>query len=177
MALRKINAVTSLLSTLLLLIHAITLAIWMLSRGTIVINTGIMPWVLLGIMLAHAMISIDLAISAHSETNEKHKFKSYPKENIPTIIQRASGMALILFTALHVAGAAGFMQPPQIVHAIVPPLFFTIALMHTAISTNKAFITLGIGDAKFIKVLGIAMKVICITTLIADIIGFYLHVC
>ena len=176
MSMRKINAVTSLLSTLLLLVHAITLAIWMLSRGTIVIDTGFMPWVLVGIMVTHALISIDLAISAHSET-ENHNFKSYPKENIPTIIQRISGIALILFTALHVAGAAGFMQPPQIVHAIVPPLFFAIALMHTGISTNKAFITLGIGNAKFIKTLGIVMKVICGTTLIADVVGFYLHVC
>lgn len=175
MILRKINAIVSLLSTLLLLIHAIIIAVWTLSQGRIAISAGFMPWVLLGLMLAHAMISIDLAISSHSET-EHRKCKSYPKLNVPTIIQRASGVSLILFTALHVAGAAGFMQPPYLVHAIMPPLFFTIALMHTAISTGKAFITLGIGNAKLVRTVNIVMKVICVVTLIADIAGFYLYI-
>ena len=175
MLLRKINAVFSLLSTVLLLTHAIIVAIWTLSRGHIAISAGIMPWVLVGIMLTHAMISIDLAISAHSE-GEKRKFKSYPKLNIPTMVQRISGILLILFTALHVAGAAGFMQPPHLVHAILPPLFFTIAMMHTAISAGKAFITLGIGDAKVYNKIDIAIKLICAVTLICDITGFYLHV-
>ena len=48
---------------------------------------------------------------------------------------------------------------------------------HYAVSISKAFITLGIGDAKFIKTADIAIKAICATTLIADIIGFYLFVC
>ena len=54
-------------------------------------------------------------------------------------------------------------------------LFFTIVLTHIAISTGKAFITLGIGNAKFIKVVDIVMKVICGATLIAGVIGIYLR--
>ena len=173
MQLRKINAGVSLLTTLLLLAHSIYNAIRMLSRGSIIINANYIPWILMGLMLIHAFISIDLAISSHTES-EKIKCKSYPKLNIPTIFQRASGILLIIFTALHVAGAAGFMHPPKAVHAIVPPLFFTLALAHAAISTSKAFITLGIGNAKFVKTFDVVMKVICVATLIADIIGFYL---
>ena len=47
--------------------------------------------------------------------------------------------------------------------------------MHTAISTSKAFITLGIGSAMFVKTVDIAVKVICGVTLVADIVGFYLY--
>jgi hypothetical protein len=76
---------------------------------------------------------------------------------------------------LHVLGTVGVIQPPQAVHAILPPLFFTVALMHTAVSTSKAFITLGIGNVKTVKVIDITIKVICALTLVADIVGFYLY--
>ena len=177
MLFRKINAGISLLCTYLLLNHASLHAIWMLSRGTLPkITTNsyqVVPWVLFGAMMLHAIISIVLAVLGHKGA-EKHKCRSYPNLNRPTIIQRASGIALILLTMLHIAGTIGILQPPQLVHAILPPLFFTISLMHTALSTSKAFITLGIGNAAFIKIADIAIKALCIVTLIADITGFYL---
>jgi hypothetical protein len=173
---RKINAITSLLATVLLLIHAISIAVWLFSNGAIAKAGSFVPWILFGVMLAHAFISIDLAISAHSET-EKRKCNNYPKLNVPTLYQRISGILLILFTCLHVAGTVGILQPPKSVHAILPPLFFTIALMHAAISTGKAFITLGIGNAKLVKIINVAMMVICVATLVADVVGFYLYLC
>ena len=174
MLMRKINSGLSLLTAFLLLVHAILNAVAMISRGAIAISGTFMPWILFGLMLAHAFVSIDLAISAH-EGAEKRKCKAYPKLNAATIFQRISGVGLILFTALHVAGAAGFMTPPPIIHATVPAVFFTIALAHAAVSTSKAFITLGIGNAKFVKVLDIVVKVICVATLIAALTGFYLY--
>ena len=174
MLMRKINAGASLLTAALLLAHAIFHAVRMLSLGAIEKSGAIMSWILFALMLTHAFISIDLAISGH-EGAEKRKCNSYPKLNIATIFQRFSGLALVLFTALHVAGAAGFMTPPPLVHAIVPAVFFTIALAHTAVSISKAFITLGIGNAKFVKVLDIVVKVVCVSTLIAALIGFYLY--
>jgi hypothetical protein len=63
-----------------------------------------------------------------------------------------------------------------IIHTIVPPLFFTIALAHTAVSVDKAFITLGIGEAKFVKAVSVVTKVICAATLVASVMGFYLYV-
>ena len=95
--------------------------------------------------------------------------------NVSTIIQRISGVLLLFFSGLHVAGAIGYIQPPPIVHAIVPLVVFTIAMVHVGISTSKAFITLGIGNAKFIKTIDIVVKVICGVTLVADLIGFYLY--
>ena len=174
MLLRKINAVLSLISTFLLMAHAIFLAVWMLSQGRIGITASYIPWILMGVMAMHAFISIDLALSAHMDT-EKRKCKNYPQMNISTIVQRISGILMIFFTGLHIAGAKGVMKPPQPIHAVVPPVFFTIALAHTAISVSKALITLGIGNAKFVKTADIVVKVICGATLIADITGFYLY--
>ena len=64
---RKINAVISLLTTFFLLYHAIFHAVWMLSNGGIVKTVIIPSWILFGLMIAHAFISIDLAISATPE--------------------------------------------------------------------------------------------------------------
>ena len=173
MLMRKINAGLSLLTAVLLLGHAIFEAVRMISRGAIEKGGSFISWILFGLMLAHAVISIDLAVSAHLET-ETRKGKSYPKLNISTMIQRITGMALIVFAGLHVAGAAGYMTPPPVIHAIVPAVFFTIALAHAAVSTSKAFITFGIGNAKFVKAVDIVVKVICAATLIAALTGFYL---
>ena len=171
---RKINAGLSLLTSVMLLVHAIFHAVRMISIGAIEKSGTVMAWILFGLMLTHAFISIDLAINSHEGT-EKRKCRSYPKLNAATIFQRISGVVLIVFTALHVAGAAGFMTPPPIIHATVPTVFFTVALAHTAVSTSKAFITLGIGNAKLVKTVDIVVKVICVATLIASLTGFYLY--
>ena len=146
---RKVNAAVSLLTMVMLLAHAILLSVWMLSGGRTVKPAGVIGWIAMGLMLTHALISIDLAISAHEETKNR-KGKKYPKMNVSTIIQRASGILMVPAAALHIAGATGTMTPPPAVHMIVPPLFFAIVLAHIAVSTSKAFITLGIGNAKFI---------------------------
>ena len=174
MLLRKINAGFSLISMFLIMDHAIFHAAWMLSRGSIPKTAGYMPWILVCCMAIHAFISIDLAISAHVGI-EKRKCKSYPKLNVSTNVQRASGILMILFTALHIAGTTGVLTPPQAVHAILPPVFFAVSLAHVAVSTSNALITLGIGNVKFVKIVDALVKILCIVTLVADVIGFYLY--
>ena len=176
MILRKINAILSLLTTFMLMDHAIFHAAWMLSGCTIAKDANSMPRILVLLVAIHAIISIVLAILGHKGA-EKRKCKGYANMNRVTYIQRASGISLILLTFLHIAGTVGILTPPQLVHAILPPVFFAITLMHAAISTSKAFVTLGIGNAKIIKVFDIAMKCLCVATLIADVVGFYLYVC
>jgi hypothetical protein len=174
MLLRKTNAILSLITTLLLLDHAIFSSVSMISMGAVKQNASFMPWMLVGLMMMHAVISMGFAFSAHSETEENNG-KTYTKQNIVTLIQRISGILLIALTALHAAEASGVMQPPKFILVIVPPLFYAIALAHVAISTSKAFITLGVGNAKVIKAIDIVTKVICGATLIAAIVGFYLY--
>ena len=170
--LRKVNAVISLISTILLLVHAIFYSVWMLLRAGIAKMSAYPSQILVVLMLTHAIISIVLAVLGHKGA-EKRKCNDYPKMNKQTYVQRITGILLILFIGLHIAGALNHFQP-QILHAIVHPLFFIIALAHVAVSTNKAFITLGIGNAKCIKMIDIVIKIICVFTIIACIIGFYL---
>ena len=106
----------------------------------------------------------------------KTKGKMYPKMNVSTIVQRASGVLMVPTMALHVAGTVGLTQPPPIVHATLPPVFFTVVMVHVAVSTSKSLITLGIGSAKFLKIADIIVKVLCAATLIASVTGFYLYV-
>lgn len=172
MWLRKINAVLGLISTILILSHAIFYSVWMLLRAGIAKMSEYPSQILVVLMISHAIISIVLAFLGHKGA-EKRKCNNYPKMNKQTYVQRISGILLILFIGLHIAGALNHFQP-KILHAILHPLFFIIALAHVAVSTSKAFITLGIGNAKSIKIIDIVIKIICVLTIIASIVGFYL---
>lgn len=174
MLLRKINAIISLLTTLFLLIHAITVSAWMLSRGNVRLFVPLAPWILAALMAVHAFIGIYFAVSANM-SGDGRKTKSYPRLNRVAFFQRISGILLILFSALHIAGAVGFLKPPHIINAVFPPLFFAIALAHAAVSTDKAFITLGIGNARFIKAVGVIARVICAATFVVAVAGFYFY--
>ncbi len=169
---RKINAVLSLITTVLLLCHAIFYSVWMLFRAGFAKMSAYPSQILVVLMMVHAIISIVLAILGHKGA-EKRKCKEYPKMNKQTYVQRFSGILLILLIGVHIAGALNHFQP-KILHAILHPLFFMIALSHIAVSGSKAFITLGIGNAKAIKIIDVAIKIICVLTIIASIVGFYL---
>ena len=65
MLLRKINAVISLLCTILLMDHAIFHAAWMLSRGSIAQSATPLPRMMFVVMMVHAVLSIVLAIRGH----------------------------------------------------------------------------------------------------------------
>lgn len=172
MILRKINAVLSLITAFLLLDHAIFFSIWMLSRGRMAASATNMPWILVGLTAIHAALSIIILIINRKSKGEQ-KQKTYFKLNIPTYIQRITGMLMIILLALHIIGSANYFQP-KILHAIFQPLFFIISLAHVSVSTAKALITLGIGNAKAVKIVDITVSIICAITLVASIIGFYL---
>ena len=172
MLLRKINAVLTLICTFLLLNHAVFIALYVFSQGRILNPLHAGAWVLVGACAIHAFISIDLAVSAHME-GEHRKCKSYPKLNRATIFQRVGGILLIPLIALHIAGATGAMTPPKLVHSILPPLFFAVALAHVAISAGKALITLGIGSARAVRITDAVMKIFCALTWVVDVVAFY----
>lgn len=176
MILRKINAVLALLTTLMIMDHAMFHAVWMLSGCSISKSEGGMSFIMFILLILHAVISIVLAILGHKGA-EKRKCNGYPSLNRSTVIQRMSGVLMIPLTVLHIAGMVGSLQLPQFIHAILPPLFFAVVLIHVAVSAGRAFITLGIGNARTFKTVDIIMKVICVATLIADVTGFYLCVC
>lgn len=172
MKLRKFNAVLSLVTTALLLDHSIFFSVWMLSRCKIEKSAEFMPYILAVLMIIHAVICIAFGILS-GKGEEKRKCNSYAKMNISTYIQRFTGILMILMLAIHIAGSFNHFQP-KIFHAIMHPLFFAVVLLHISVSTSKAFITLGIGNARFIKVVDIGMKIICAGIFIAALVGFYI---
>lgn len=171
---RKVNAIISLIISLLLLDHAIFKAVWMLSKGGVPQSAPFLPLVMMFLMMVHAIMCIIFAIRGQKGA-KKGEGKLYAKLNFATIFQRVSGILLIVFSIFHVLGALGVLSPPPFINAILPPLFFVLALAHVAVSGSKAFITLGIGNAKFIKIADIIIKVICLITLVCDLVGFYLY--
>ena len=170
MRLRKANAIISLITTALLLDHAIYYSIWMLSRGTISRPVEISPFILVGLIALHAVQSIAMAILGHKGA-EKVPVKGYTKLNLPTVLQRATGIVMLILIAVHIAGASNYFQPKAL-HAVVHPLFFAVVLTHTSISVIKALITLGIGSKKVLKCIGIVLLILCGTIMIASCIGF-----
>ena len=172
MILRKINAGLSLLTSLLFLDHAMFLSVWMLSRCSIEKDTNTMPRILMAVTLIHAVLSIVLLILGRKGA-DKSSCKEYPQMNISTYVQRITGIVMILLLALHLAGAKNHFQP-KMLHAVLHPVFFGVCLAHIGVSTGKAMVTLGIGNAKAVKIVDIAMKILCAVTFVASIIGFYL---
>lgn len=172
MILRKINAVLSLFTTVLIMNHAVFLSVWMLSRCSIEKTANFMPWILAVLMVLHAILCIILLIKSRKGV-KKIKYKKYSELNIEASIQRITGVLMIIMMGLHILGAANHFHP-KILHAIFHPLFFAVALAHSAVSVDKAFVTLGIGSAKLIRAINVTMKVICCITFVAGVIGFYI---
>lgn len=173
MILRKTNAVLSLLTTFLLFVHAIRLSAWMMSGGSVLVPSKIMPWVLAGLMVAHAAISIYQAIAAEADAEEV-KIRQYPKQNSATMVQRATGILLVVLLALHVTSGSNHFQP-KLLHAFVEPLFFAAAFAHVSVSLSKALITFGIGTAKVIKAVDVVMKIFCGAALVFGVVSLYIY--
>ena len=121
--------------------------------------------------MVHIILSIATAILGSGGKDKDGRV--YKKENIKTIIQRVFGVLIILLLVPHIIGMGNHLVP-KILHSIIHPLFFLVVYGHTAISFTKAFITLGIGNAKLIKVVDRIIMILCVLIFIASIIGLYL---
>ena len=190
------------LIVVLLLDHAIFYAVVMLSRYRIPTHATVLPWMITALVVIHAILSIAMAVLGHKGA-EKRKCNTYAKLNARTMLQRFSGILMMVMIGVHIAGAATHFQPkmlhavllpvffamvligvhiagvathfqPKMLHAVLHPVFFAMVLLHLAVSMSKAFITLGIGNAKLVKVIDVIMMVVCSITFIGAVVGFYL---
>lgn len=168
--LRKINAVVSLICILLILIHGSYDALWMFLRGKIDTISFPLPWILMGVVIIHAVLSILTAILA--TRGNKKEGKMYKKDNIKTLLQRMLGMIMIVVLVFHIVGMGNHLNP-KIFHSIIHPIFFMVVYVHSAISFSKAFITLGIGNIKFIKIVDIVSYIIFGVLFICSLIGLF----
>lgn len=169
---RKVNAIISLICSFLILIHGSYDALWMIMRGKMTTLPQFLPRVLVMFVIVHIILSIVTAIIASGGKKDPNS-RMYKKENIKTMIQRMFGILIILLLPLHIIGMGNHLTP-KVLHSIIHPLFFLVVYAHTAISFSKAFITLGIGNAKFIKIVDRVIAILCMFIFIASIIGVYL---
>lgn len=169
---RKANAVISLICSFLILLHGGYDAIWMILRGKITTLPKPIAMLLVIFVVIHIILSIVTLIIGKDRKNSKNT-KLYKKENIKTIIQRVFGVLIVLLLVLHIIGMQNHLAP-KILHSLIHPIFFLVVYGHTAISFSKALITLGIGSAKFIKVVDILMFILCVIIFTVSIIGLYL---
>ena len=165
---RKVNAGISLLCTLLIVAHAVCDSIWMFfHKSPTFPKVG--SYVLVGLVALHAVLSIVTAIlGSGKKTNKKEKF--YKKENIKTLLQRMTGMLMVVLLFAHIFGMQKWLIP-HLLHTIIHPIFFLAVYVHTAISCSKAFVTLGIGNAKTIKVLDVAMGIFFALLFVLSVVG------
>ena len=169
---RKVNAALSLVCTFLILVHGAYDAVWMMLRGLVPNLPKPIAFVLMGFVIVHTILSIVTAILGSGGKSEI-KGTMYAKENIKTLVQRIFGGLMLLLLAPHILGM-GNRLAPKVLHSIIHPIFFLAVYGHTAISSSKAFITLGIGNAKTIKAIDIVASILCVTIFIASIVGLYL---
>lgn len=171
-SMRKLNAILSLITTVLILDHSIFYSVWMLSRGSVAKSADALPWILTVLAALHTVLSIVMMARQHRD-KEKQEYNTYAKLNAATVVQRVSAIAMIVLLAAHIGGAANHFHA-KIFHTVIHPLFFAAVLAHVSVSVSKAFVTLGVGNAKVIKALDILMAVICVATFLAGVIGFYM---
>lgn len=168
---RKINAGVSLLCTLLIVSHAFYDSIWMCFHK-LPMFPKVLSRVLAGMVVVHAVLSIVTAIlGSGKKTNNQEKF--YKKENVKTLVQRLSGVLMIVLLPVHIFGMKGYLVP-HVFHTIVHPIFFLAVYAHTAISFSKAFVTLGIGNAKVIKAIDIATSIFVSLLFVVSVVGLCL---
>lgn len=151
--LKKINAAFSLFTSLVLLAH--------IGIGFQVLNGGqnplgeVMPIVIMVCVVAHAVMSMMILCFVHDANDIK-----YPKMNASTVVQRVSGVLLLipLFLSHNKIYTTEAMQTP--LYGICEIAFFVLVAAHLATSLPKALVTLGaLRSERAVKVASILFAV------------------
>ena len=169
MTLKKANAALGLLTIALLLIHVVyTLTCFILFVHNPKVN-ALIAHLCVAATAMHAVLGICIVVFAHDGST----LRRYPKENIRTIMQRASALGILVILGLHAkafAIATGGGNGLQIA-IILQTLFFTFVFMHIATSLSNAFVTLGwLDDMDKKKKIDRVVWVLCALIWIAAVI-------
>ena len=163
MKVKKINAVLGLLAIGLLFTRVIYeiysyFTFYYNPKVTVIIAYGFVTC-----MMLHAVISMTMLGVIH----DGNTIEKYPKENIRTILQRASVGGLLLLLPFHIKtgdwiakkfGGFSFL----VVLIILGVLFWAFTFIHVGASFTRALITLGIiKTSKTQKILDWIIWVIC----------------
>ena len=139
---KKINGILGLLAILLLLVHVVYQAIAFLIFYYNPIMSKLMSWGFLIVAALHALLSLWMVCFSHES-----KTVLYPRQNIRTMVQRISGIGLLVLSLAHIkmfsllGMTAG--SPAMAGVILVEILFFILIYAHVAASFTRALITLG----------------------------------
>lgn len=147
MTFKKINAGLALITAFLGLFHIVYVVITYLLMWYNPTIIGVTAGIFMTLTLIHAvlgMISITVLVDGTD-------LKSYPKQNITTIVQRVSGILIFPLVFLHVNtfdlltdnAASGNMIMFWLL-IVIQVFFFGDVLTHIALSVTRALITLGL---------------------------------
>ena len=172
MKLKKTNATLGLLTIVMLIIHAgYQMAAYVRfehnEKVTMALGAAILVLMLLHIVLAMVIVMI---------TGDGTDITAYPRDNVRTIVQRASAIGIMVFLAGHLyaydiltSGPAGLIAA-----SIIQIIFFGMIFIHTATSLSNGFVTLGllqsetkkqILDRVVMALCTVAFAAICIITI------------
>lgn len=173
MRLKKINAILSLLSVLLLAVHVgynIFSYITFYYNPTLKLFTAI-PFMV--VVCGHAVCGMCSVFLASDGTD----LITYRKQNRGTVIQRVSASLIFPLLILHINAfnlLKTFSSNGQLLLfflvVILQALFFAIIALHIATSFSKAFITLGLlSDMDKKKRIDLITRIVCVLSCAAAV--------
>lgn len=146
MALKKVNAVLSWILIILLMIHISTTICFMFTGWYDLKLFTVLPKVMGAVCLAHVLISVGVVFIMHDGA----EYRRYGRLNIRTILQRVSGLVILLLVYPHVQLFAGFIYEylplsmgKKTLVFLVEALFFCAIYVHLGVSFSRSLITIG----------------------------------
>ena len=138
MRLKRWNAVIALLAAVLLAVHN-TINARMMLLGRVTESPAFPARALAALVVIHALVSLYLLIFRHEKGG-----RIYPKITAGFILQRVTGIAMILPVVFHAAVRAGSFGV-----GLIPVLWVHFAVMvlsyvHIPLSVPNALVTLGV---------------------------------
>lgn len=153
MKLKKINAVLGLLLSAVCLTHVVG-EVWNgMTYGALNSQNQILARICGVIAILHILISCYMLFISH----EGKRMNLYPRENASTLLQRISGILMIIFLAFHVgvlnalAGHEGRDAGFFILRTAIAILFYGTVFLHISVSFSRALITLGVITSRTTK--------------------------
>lgn len=146
MILKKCNAVCSWILIIALIIH-ISLTMRFFVTGWYDVALFIVTSrAITVICILHVALSLGIVFFLHDGSD----LRTYGRSNRRTIIQRASGLAILLLVHPHTQIFSSFIYDwlplttaSKIIYFIIEAAFFAAVLLHLGVSFSRSFITMG----------------------------------
>ncbi|MBQ9544292.1 MAG: hypothetical protein IJV00_04110 [Clostridia bacterium] len=146
MKLKKINAILSMLTTAAIFVHIgyVAFSFAAMYDNQLLKNLTARPF------MAFACLHAIFAMAIVFFSSEGTRLDQYPKQNVGTIIQRATAILILPLLFLHIntfdllttcaqTGKWGLF----VVLMISQPIFYAVTLAHVSVSVSRALVTLG----------------------------------